>query len=119
MIVTRIVAVVLCISYIGLAPPALAIPTDKPGTYNYYQGEGNAAATRGDFSAAIAAWEKAARLPGSGVGDCRGEGQRVQIRAAKDAKMRMIAHHLSKAMAGEWFWQRELSLWTPDRCNTP
>lgn len=97
-----------------------AEPSDQPGSYNYYQKRGNIAAMNGDFDAAISYWQRAERLaPADPSKKCHGEGQRVQIRAAKDAKARMRSQGLTKTQAATWYEQREFALWIPDKCNGP
>jgi hypothetical protein len=93
--------------------------SDKPGTFNYYQMQGNVAGLKGDFDSAIAAWTKAEAPDTSDVKRCRGEADRVQIRAANDAKARMDTLHLTKQEAAEWFEQHDSELWMRNRCDMP
>ncbi len=93
---------------------------DKVALYNNYQMEGNAAALHGNFDLAIAAWTKAETLDPSEIkAACRGEGQRVQTRAAEDAKARMETLHLTKQEAARWFEKHQGDLWMHNCCDLP
>ena len=94
-------------------------PKANVALFNKYQAEGNAAALYGDFDLAIAAWTKAETLDPGDVKACRGESQRVQIRAAEDAKARMERLHLTKEEAADWFWKNEGELWMYNCCDLP
>lgn len=93
--------------------------SDKPGSYNYYEKRGNVEAMNADFDAAIMDWQKAEQLDQDPRKNCRGEDQRIQIRAAKDAKAKMASQHLTKSQAAAWYEHHESELWIPDKCNGP
>jgi hypothetical protein len=88
-------------------------------SFNYYQVKANREAMAADFDAAIADWRRAAALSGDPRSSCSGEFERIQIRAAIDAKEKMIAGHLTQAQAEEWYETRDGQLWIPDKCNGP
>jgi len=88
-------------------------------TFSHYQMEGNVAAMRGDFDGAIEAWTKAQALDVGDVKSCRGEFQRMQIQAAKDAQARMDTLHLTKSEAAEWYDHRSTELWVRNCCDIP
>jgi len=92
---------------------------DNVTLFNTYQLEGNAAALHGDFDSAIAAWTKAEAVDHGGIKACRGEFQRVRIRAAEDAKARMETLHLTKREAARWFEKRQEDLWVHNCCDLP
>lgn len=93
--------------------------TDAPGSYNYYQLRGNREAMAGDFTSAIDDWKHAATLSSDPDPSCRGEFQRVQIQAAKDAEQRMAAKSLTKSQAADWYEKRQSDLWVSDKCDRP
>jgi hypothetical protein len=93
--------------------------SDARGSYNYYQVRGNKEAMTADFKTAIADWGHAAVLSTDPDKSCRGELQRVQIRAAKEAQTQMLTGHLTNAQAAAWFEKRNSELWIPNKCNAP
>jgi len=101
--------------------PVLAHATspDTPGSYNYYQLRGSKEAGAANFNAAIADWGRAAALSTDPQKSCRGEFQRVQIRAAKEAQAKMATEHLTKTQAAAWFEKRNSQLWISNKCNGP
>ena len=113
------VATLALAQILGAPLSAIAASTDSPGSYNYYQVRGNKEAMAADFASAIADWKHAAVLDTDPDANCRGEFQRVQIQAARDAQQRMTAKNLTNAQAAEWFQQHETALWTPNKCNRP
>lgn len=99
--------------------PSFSIPALSIGSFNDYQMRGNFEAGRGNFDAAISNFKKAEHLDLFIIKNCRGEFNRIQILAAKEAKNRMLSHHLSKIEASNWYQTHSMSLWTVNRCNTP
>ena len=87
--------------------------------YYDYREQGDEAARRGDFDAAIAAWTKAAALDMGDLISCRDKVQGVEIQAAKDAKARMEQLHLTKSEATAWYEQHRVKLWEQTPCETP
>ena len=87
--------------------------------YSFFQKRGNVEARGGDFNAAIASWSRAASLDANFNKRCRGEFQRVQIQAAKEAQVRMVTHNVTEAQAAVWFEKRESQLWISNSCNGP
>lgn len=94
-------------------------PVADVALFNKYQQEGNVAALHGDFDSAIAAWTKAEALDHGDVKACRGEFQRVQIRAAEDTQAQMERFHLTNQAATRWFWKHESELWMRSCCDLP
>jgi hypothetical protein len=93
--------------------------TANVAQFNEYQQQGDVAASNGDFDAAIAAWTKAEALDHGDIKPCRGEFQRVQIRAAEHAEARMESLRLTKQEAARWFRKQESQLWTRSCCDLP
>jgi tetratricopeptide (TPR) repeat protein len=91
--------------------------------YDIYNRRGNVEAMEANFDAAIADWRRAEELDEALTDDpdkkCRGEGQRVDIRAAQQAKQEAIQAHLTPTEAAAWFEKRNSELWIPDPCNGP
>jgi hypothetical protein len=96
-----------------------AEPTEKPGSYNYYEKRGNTETMNANFDAAITDWQRAAKLDPESDKSCRGETQRVQIDAAKDAKAEMTSRNLTKAQAAAWYKHHVSTVWLTDKCNGP
>lgn len=106
------------IALFAWAAPAAA-ESSGSGSYNYYEKRGNIEAMSADFDAAIKDWQRAGQVDQDPLRDCRGEFQRVQIRAATDAKAQMVSQHLTKAQAAAWYEHHESDLWIPNKCNRP
>ena len=100
-------------------PNARAAEGDKKvKAYFDYDEEGYTAAMKGDFDAAIAAWTKAATIDFGDAKSCGDLAQRLDIRAASDAKARMKELHLTGEAAASWFQRRAEELWkTHKRCD--
>jgi uncharacterized membrane protein YgcG len=90
----------------------------KDGTYDDLMHRATAAAQNGDFENAIALWEKAIPLDPSPAVKCRGEGQRNDIKAAKDTISMLQQGKLQRAEAPKWFSNHEIELWMPNVCNS-
>jgi hypothetical protein len=90
--------------------------------YNKYNKQGNIEAMNANFSAAIADWNRAEKLDETLTDDpiqkCRGESQRVDIRAAEQIELEANRAHLTSAQA-ERFEKRQSEMWIPDSCNGP
>lgn len=95
----------------------LAACGSNEDAYNAANTAGNLAVRDGQFEVAIAHWEKAAALDPE-QGACRGEFQRVQIRAARDAVARQLEGKLMAADVVAWFDGHSAELWMPNACNT-
>jgi hypothetical protein len=113
------VAVFLLTAFFAREVALAAEWSDKPGSYNYYEKRGNVEAMNADFDAAIMDWQKAEQLDQDPRKHCRGEGQRIQIQAAKDAKAQMASQHLTKSQGAAWYERHESELWIPNKCNGP
>jgi hypothetical protein len=107
--------------FAALVLPSTACTTRAAtqNSYNYYQLRGNREAQNADFDEAIADWTQAEKLSPDPLKKCRGEFQRVQIRAATEARERMASRQLAKEQAAAWYQQRQMQLWGPDKCNRP
>ncbi|HEY2476302.1 MAG TPA: hypothetical protein VGI19_16055 [Candidatus Cybelea sp.] len=97
----------------------VAAESSGKGSYNYYEKRGNIEAMNAAFDAATIDWQRAEQLDPDPVKGCRGEAQRVQIRAATDAKAQMVSHHLTSTQGAAWYERHELELWIPNKCNGP
>lgn len=105
------------------------VSVSQPGTdlvrrsYTMHQELGNSEAMSGKFDAAISDWELAAALdemlPDDPDRKCRGEAQRVQSRAAEEAKQRSARDQLTAGDMATWFEKRDTQLWVPNPCNRP
>jgi hypothetical protein len=92
----------------------------KVEAYFDHDGEGYTAAMEGDFDAAIATWTKAAAIDLGDAKSCGDLAQRLDIRAANDAKARMNELHLTREAAASWFQSHAQELWTTHkRCDLP
>ncbi|MFZ0313102.1 MAG: hypothetical protein WAL85_10390 [Candidatus Korobacteraceae bacterium] len=91
----------------------------KVQAYGTYESQGDDAVHDGNFDAAIAAWTEAASVDLGDLKICGDLGQRVEIRAAKDAKARMELLHLSKEQAASWYYEHSVELWKSNHCDTP
>jgi hypothetical protein len=92
----------------------------KVAAYGDYDMQGYTAAEEGDFDAAIAAWTKAAAIDLGDPKSCGDLAQRLDIRAANDAKARMNQLDLTKQKAAAWFQQHVAELWkTRNGCDLP
>jgi hypothetical protein len=92
----------------------------KVKEYFVYNTQGYEAANQGDFDTAIAAWKKAATIDFGDAKSCGDLAQRVDSRAANDAKARMNKLHLTKEQAVSWFQQHQTELWkTGSGCDFP
>lgn len=97
---------------------AFAPPQFKSGTFNDFNYRGNVAAQNGDFEKAIAYWKKAIPLDRSPSVKCRGEGLRIDIKAAKDTILMIQQGKLQRADAPKWFNNHHIELWMPNACNS-
>lgn len=92
-------------------------------SYSMHEEHGNVEAMMGRFDAAISDWQLAAALdeilPDDPDKKCRGEAQRVQIRAAEQAKQELAHDQLTAGDAAAWFVKRDTQLWVPNPCNRP
>ena len=84
---------------------------DRVVAYFDYDEQGLTAAMDGDFDAAIAAWKKAAAIDLGDAKSCGDLAQRLDIRAATDAKARMYELHLTKKAAASWFQRHNGKVW--------
>jgi hypothetical protein len=92
----------------------------KVQTYFDYNTQGYEAANQGDFDAAITAWTEAAAIDLGDSKSCGDLAQRLEIRAANDAKARMNELQLTKEAAVSWFQQHQTELWkTRKGCDLP
>ena len=93
---------------------------DRVVAYFDYDEQGLTAAMDGDFDAAIAAWKKAAAIDLGDAKSCGDLAQRLDIRAATDAKARMYELHLTKKAAASWFQRHNGKVWnTRKGCDLP
>jgi hypothetical protein len=93
---------------------------NKVVAYFDYDEQGQTAAGEGDFDAAIAAWKKAAAIDLGDAKSCGDLAQRLDIRAATDAKARMNELHLTKKAAASWYWRRYSEVWNSRKgCDLP
>ena len=111
------IAVLAAVAFLG--QPAFA-QDDPPGSYNDFNYRGNVAALHGEFTTAIRYWSKAIPLDkGGNDRKCWGEGQRVDIAAAKETLARMRSGMLKKSQAAAWYQTRNDALWRYNPCNRP
>jgi hypothetical protein len=91
--------------------------------YSNYNTRGNIEAMNANFSAAIVDWKRAEELDETLTDDpvqnCRGEFQRVDIRAAEQIEQEVNRAHVTSAQAAERFEKRRSEMWIPDSCNGP
>jgi len=89
---------------------------DPPGSFNDWMHRGNVAAQKGEFNRAIACWRKTIPLDPGPVVKCRGEFQRVAIKAAQDTLSMLKQGKLRQSDAPKWFSNHENELWLPNLC---
>jgi hypothetical protein len=92
---------------------------ENESEFNKLNREGNIAAMKGQFKAAIGYWEKAIPLDKSRVVECRGESLKTRIQAANDALQQVQERKLSESNAPKWFQEQSTTLWMRHICNLP
>ena len=91
----------------------------KVDAYDSYESQGEDDAFHGDFDAAVAAWTRAAAVDLGDLKSCGDLAQRMEIRVASDANVRMERLHLSKEQAISWYNQHYVELWKGLVCSNP
>jgi hypothetical protein len=91
---------------------------DAPGSFNDWMHRGNVAAQKGEFNRAIACWKKTLALDRGPDVKCRGEFQRVAIKAAQETLSMLKQGKLRQPEAPKWFSNHETELWMPNPCNS-
>lgn len=114
----RLTVAALCLLVtVGTASAQAYAP--RPGSYDAYNYQGNLAAQRGDFQTAIADWTKAIRLDRNPTPGCRGEMNRVDIRAARLTQQAIRQRKVSAAAAPAYYQSLWTKMWMANRCDLP